>query len=210
MKIVGMILSVWLFGSAAHAQPWNEWFQQEETARRYSVEQIMALRAYAGALKKGYGIVRDGLQTIDALKKGDFDQHLAYITGLRTVNPHIKDYSKRAAILLAQADQVSRLYRRWINGEPNLLPEEKQYGQRVYQQLEETGNEIMRQLQEVCTVAHLEMDDAARLRRIDALHQQAADISFFARHLDSGFRQLAGQRRQAQKEGSVLQQFSLK
>lgn len=212
MKIVVLCLVACLSLSTAQGQLWNEWFRQEKTALRYSAEQIAALRTYAGALQKGYAIVRDGLQTIDAIKKGDFLQHLSYITGLRQINPLVEGYGKGAAILAIQlqTNKVFDQYRAFTMKTNLLQPGEKLYGQEVFQKITESAEELVRQLHVVLKEDCLAMDDAARLERMDIIHQQMADIYAFARHFEEGFRLLAGQRQQGQKEGKVLHQFSLK
>ncbi len=64
------------------AQTFSEWFRQKKTQQRYLLEQIAALRVYAGYVHKGYGIVSDGLQTVRDITNVEFNLHGFFISGV--------------------------------------------------------------------------------------------------------------------------------
>ena len=212
MKGIGICLWLLIWGGTAQAQLWNELFRQKETALRYSAEQVAALRAYGAVLQKGYAVVQTGLQTIDALKKEDFLQHLAHITGLSEVNPAVKHKVQKTGMnqLLAQTVERSNQALQWVTGEAYLTAGEKRYGRQVYQQLIKRCHDALEELETLLTDKEGAMDDAARLQRIEGLHGEVGQVYHFALHFGVGFRLLAGQRRQAEKEGKVLEKFSQK
>ena len=194
-----------------HGQRWEEWFRQKETALRYSAAQIAALRSYADALQKGYAIAREGLDAIDAIKKGDFLQHLAYITGLRQVNPKVAG-SGNVSDMLSLHEQTrlhADRFRDFIAGEAHLDGAEKNYGREVFRRVESTAAYLSGQLNFLLREGLLEMDDVERLERIRLLLGEMESLYRFARHFGEGFRQLAAQRRQVAKEEKVLRQFGL-
>jgi hypothetical protein len=41
-----------LFVQVSTAQTWSEWFSQKKTQKKYLLEQVAALKIYAGYLKK--------------------------------------------------------------------------------------------------------------------------------------------------------------
>ena len=200
-----------LQASAGRAQLWEEWFKQDETALRYSAEQIAALRTYASALRKGYNIVREGLHTIDRIKKEDFMQHLAYISGLSAVNPQVKNNMKAASLMSLEEDlvQSERQFVRWIKEATFLSSEEKVYGQQVSQQLVKAGYTIGEEFRKVSTDGTFAMDDASRLQRIELLHAQFTRIYHLFRELAGSFHSLEMMRGQGQKERGILKQWSL-
>jgi len=106
MKNVLLILVVVIFSKDVYGQNWSEWFDQKSTQKKYLIQQIAALKVYAGYAAKGYEIVKSGLGVIKNGKKGDFDLHSDYFTSLTAVNPSIKKYSKVLAIFSMQVSMV--------------------------------------------------------------------------------------------------------
>src|SRR5690606_37042983 len=91
-----------LSASSAHAQTWDEWFQQKKTQKKYLIKQVAALQIYLGYVKKGYEIARQGLNLIGDIKDGDFSLHKDYFESLKAVNPAIRNSAKVAEIILLQ------------------------------------------------------------------------------------------------------------
>ena len=200
-----------LFANSGRTQLWEEWFQQKETALRYGTEQLVALRAYGEALQKGYSIVQEGLHTIDRIKKGDYLQHLNYITGLLGVNDALKNNYKVADLLSLQGKLVrsEQQFKRWVQQDKFLSREEKEYGQQLFLQLVKGGYVMVEELYQIISSDVYSMDDAGRLQRIRRLEEQLMKSYQFSQEGERSFRALALLRRQGEKEQGVLRQWSL-
>ena len=211
MKAIIICTLLLLLANSGRTQLWEEWFRQKETALRYSVEQVTALRAYGEALQKGYSIVQEGLHTIDRIKKGDYLQHLNYITGLLGVNESLNNNHKVADLLALQEKLVrgEQQFTRWVQQDKFLSREEKEYGQQLFQQLVKGGYMMVKELQQIISSDVFSMDDAGRLQRMGRLEEQLLNSCRFSKEVERGFKALALLRRQGEKEQGVLRQWSL-
>src|SRR5258706_14560273 len=99
--IMGFVMCSASFCSI-HAQTAEEWTQQKKTQIKYLLQQIAANKVYIDYLEKGYSIARNGLQTIQNIKKGDFNLHFNFFDSLKKVNPKIKGWAKVADIIAYQ------------------------------------------------------------------------------------------------------------
>ena len=78
-------------------------FNQNNTQRKYLMEQIAMLQTYLGYIKQGNNIVRDGTKLIGGSKEGELDLHKGYFSSLRAVNTKFRDNEKVRAILAMQS-----------------------------------------------------------------------------------------------------------
>ncbi|MGB4400952.1 MAG: hypothetical protein WBJ10_16380, partial [Daejeonella sp.] len=74
MKAILILFIVSMSGNLM-AQTWDEIFKQKETQKKYLVQQLAALKLYAGYLKKGYDIADKGISSIKAFSNGEFKLH---------------------------------------------------------------------------------------------------------------------------------------
>src|ERR1700730_10865994 len=82
--------------------------QQQQKQIQRLLEQIVANKLYIGYLEKGYKIVHSGLQTIQGIKKGDFNLHFDFFDSLQKVNPKIKTYGRVAEIISFQLQIIKK------------------------------------------------------------------------------------------------------
>lgn len=94
MKRLFTLVLFALLSSGVKAQTFGEWFRQGATQKKYLLQQIAGLQVYIGYVQKSYSIAKQGLNTVSAIKHGEFNLHKDYFNSLRTVNPKIKNYSK--------------------------------------------------------------------------------------------------------------------
>src|SRR5258706_12690912 len=80
-------------------QTTEEWTEQKKTQIKYLLQQIAANKIYIDYLEKGYQIAHGGLQTIQNIKKGDFNLHIGFLDSLKKINPAIKNWAKIADII---------------------------------------------------------------------------------------------------------------
>lgn len=162
------------------AQTWSEWFRQKQTQKKYLLEQVMALRMYAGQLQKGYEVARSGLGMVRDLGNGELNLHSAFISGLKKVNPSIRNSAKVAEIL-----ELQLCIGRAFNGLDELAF--LSVSNRLYVASVRAGlwKECLVDLEElllVITSGKLEMTDSERLAGLDRVYLSMREKSAFAQH----------------------------
>jgi hypothetical protein len=176
--IIAILLVVFFKGQA---QSWDEFFNQKKTQKKYLAEQIAALQVYAGYLQKGYTITRDGINTVQSIRKGDFNLHNNFFTSLGIVNPAIKHYAKVAEIIVVQigiAKQASSTMKQCRNGR-QLTAIEINYLQSVFNRLLDDCMQSLDELNTVISNGNTQMKDDERIKRIDAIYTDMQDKQVF-------------------------------
>ncbi len=204
MKKIILIITALFLAHTMQAQTFAEWFQQSKTQKKYLLEQIAALQAYATVLKKGYNVAQEGLTTIGDIKNGDFGLHSSYFNSLKAVNPEVRKYPRVTDILSIQQNIQS------ITGQSkskaklsNLLTSnEKDYISGVYGRLNTDCLETLSELEAVTTPGKLEMKDDERIRRIDRLYAQSQSQYGFAKSFSNDLLLLLARK---DKQGTDLQ-----
>lgn len=87
ISLLGLVFLLLFVGTNAFGQTWGEFFSQKKTQKKYLLEQLVALKMYAGYLKKGYDIVGSGIGTVWDIKNGEFSLHSTFFSSLKSVNP---------------------------------------------------------------------------------------------------------------------------
>ncbi|MCD0470603.1 hypothetical protein [Flavobacterium sp. JAS] len=147
--------------------------QAQARQRKMLLEQIAALKIYIDYGKKGYGMVKNGLNLIEDLKDGEMSSHLDYFVSLKKVSPKIKNYIRVAQIIDLQLKIVTT-YKKTTN---ELLEDDLFYGseldyiQRSFERVFQNCNRTLEELLTLTTDSTVEMKDAKRLERIDLLYQ---------------------------------------
>lgn len=204
--ITGAILSV---NTHCQAQTWKEWFKQKKTQKEYLVQQIVALQVYLGYVKKGYEIVKGGLDLIGDIKEGKFNLHKDYFASLDAVNPAISNSAKVTYILALQQliqKDIQALYEDCRNNE-NYTADETGYLSKVYANLLEECDASVDDLTTVITDDKLQMKDDERLARIDKIFDEMQNIYAFTRDFGNGARLLALQRYRDCNDVAVIEQL---
>ncbi|WP_162054696.1 hypothetical protein [Pontibacter pamirensis] len=180
MKV--FLLSMFMLTAVTlQAQTFDEWFRQKNTQRKYLVQQIAALQAYAGVLREGYSIARQGISTVEHIKNSDLGLHQDFFGSLQLINPTIGG-SARIADILRYYEAITRNLR-------EILPVLRQSGklqEHELEHLEEVKARVLatcaRNLEElwlVLTENEWKMTDAGRLQRLELLYQHTHDTFFF-------------------------------
>jgi hypothetical protein len=68
------------------------------------LQQIGALQTYIRIAEQGYQATEKGLETIRAIRKGEFDLHTGFFHSLSVVNPAVKNMLAAAWLLRWQED----------------------------------------------------------------------------------------------------------
>lgn len=167
-----------LFSLGASSQTWSEWFSQKKIQQKYLLEQLAALKLYAGYLKKGYDIANSGLSFIKDASKGEFNLHEGYFSSLKKVSPVIPGSCAVAQIMEKQLS-ILRVIRR-INGRMKSFPVHADYLIRVRNNLQQSCFDDLEELLLVLASGKLEMGDEERLSRIDKINAAMEEKEAFA------------------------------
>lgn len=148
-------------------------------AQSYEVQQLILdweklaqLKNILKDMYKGYEIVEKGYTTIRDISHGNFDLHKAFLDGLLSVSPVVKQYYKVAEIIQDEAAIVREYksaYSRF-KADPHFTADEISYIGKVFDQLFDQTLKNLNDLVTVLTDGQLRASDDERLRQIDALH----------------------------------------
>jgi hypothetical protein len=199
-----------VFSILANAQTLAEWTQQKKTQIQYLLDQIAANKVSIDYLEKGYEIVRTGLNTIQNIKKGDFNLHLDFFGSLEIVNPKIKTYTRVADIIAYQVRIVKNISTTIKNlkesGQFNT--NELDYSKAVFENLLDECVKNVDELYLVITSGALQMTDDERIKRIDQLYTDMQDKYSFCQSFSEEHSVLAMQRLGEQLEIKFSKQLN--
>jgi len=206
MKIYILILSL-VFSILANAQTLAEWTQQKETQIKYLLDQIAANKVSIDYLEKGYELSRTGLNTIQNIKKGNFNLHRDFFGSLEIVNPKIKTYTRVADIIAYQVRIVKNISTTIKNLKESrqFNTEELDYSKAVFENLLDECLKNVDELYLVITSDELQSDsyrmtDDERIKRIDQLCTDMQDKYSFCQSFSKECSVLAMQRLSEQVE----------
>jgi hypothetical protein len=207
LLVAVLLLSV--FPLSLSAQTWGEWFKQKKTQKRYLLEQIAALKVYAGYLKKGYEIVDGGLSTVRDITRGEFSLHNAFISSLKQVSPAIRKDARVAEIIALQIGILGGFSE--VKGNGYLSAEELAYVRLVQGAVTQECFHDLEELLLVLTSGKLEMKEDERLMRLAAIYENVLDKSAFVRDFCGNIFSLVSQRRSGEQEiGDIFRMYHFK
>ena len=196
MKKISLILSLLLCIQIVQAQIWAEWFRQNSTQKKYLLQQIAALKVYAGYLEKGYTITRNGLGFIQQFRQGEVNLHNTYFTSLLGVNPIIKKYAIVAAIITLQKDilkECRQALQQFRNSHQFTEAEMTYLKEVCYKLIAACANDL-HALSMLLTKGYFQLKDNERLAAIEGLHASMKDNLIFIRSFAGNNKELAIQR----------------
>jgi hypothetical protein len=198
---LGLLLCFQCF--SIQAQTWSEFFQQKKTQKQYLLEQVIALKVYAGYLEKGYEIAGDGLGLIRDFKNGEFGLHGLFFSALKAVSPLIKDNPRMVALLGMEASVLKTASKSY--GDLYWSNAEAQYISSVQSDLKQGCGADLEALLLLVSAGKLEMSDDERLKRFDALYLVVGERYTSARDFDASVCLLLAQKTIAIKEFKQLE-----
>jgi hypothetical protein len=159
------------------AQNRDEWFHQKKTKRKYLLEQIAALQVYLEYGKEGYEIAHNGLNTIQGIKKGDFDLHSEFFGSFSRVNPKIKNWARITDILLYQVGIISKAEHtiKELTKSEEFTNEEIHYCKSVIDKLLDECSVGIDLLFLLISKDAIELKDNERMARIESIRSSFAD-----------------------------------
>lgn len=160
------------FSMSSQAQTFSEWFRQKKTQKKYLMQQIVALKVYAGYLKDGYAIASKGIHSIESFTNGEFGLHEAFFNSLKVVSPLIANHEKVDDILTWQ-DEIKKGFSAFFK---RTLPvQRKEYVEQVKDKLLSECDLDMEELLQLISSGELELSDDERLKRLTKIHDRMKD-----------------------------------
>ncbi|WP_281225416.1 hypothetical protein [Flavobacterium aquiphilum] len=145
--------------------------------------QIAALQVHIDYVKKGYTVVKKGLNFIGDVKKGEVNLHSGYFNSLKQVNPKIRKYYKVAEIISLQL-KIVKIYKRTreqLRVSDLFHGDELDYIERSFDRLLADCDDVLEVLMEVTLDSKLKMKDDQRIIRIDELYEAMLDNYAFCK-----------------------------
>ncbi|MBC6109498.1 hypothetical protein ACFOG5_04425 [Pedobacter fastidiosus] len=205
ISFLGVALLLLFVGTSAFGQTWGEFFNQKKTQKKYLLEQLVALKMYAGYLKKGYDIVGSGVGTVKDIKNGEFSLHSTFFTSLKNVNPAIRKNAKVSSIISLQISIVKAF--KSIGDNDGLELSDNQYILGVKDRVTDNCLDDMEELLLVITSGRLEMSDDERIERLDSIYERMRDKAAFAQSFTAQVNLLIHQRKNEQKSINHLREI---
>lgn len=199
-----------LMAVGLQAQTFSEWFRQKKTQKKYLIEQIAALKIYAGFAARGYKIGREGLGLIGRIKDGDFNLHRDFFGSLKYANPEIRKYPRVADILRIQEQIMSVSDNALKVLQENSLrrPTELAYCRSVFSRLYQDCEQDLTMLEDLIgTDGRFTMTDDERIKRIDGLFKSMEQRGDFTRQFSNGILFLIGSRERELKETGKIKKL---
>lgn len=196
-----LIILLTAMATVTRAQTWNEVFKQKETQKKYLIQQIAAMKLYAGYLKKGYDIANKGINSIKDISKGEFDLHQSFFTSLKMVNPAIAGNSKIAQVIAWQMTISKDLLA--LNSRTELPPSDKSYIRQVRLKVMKECEQDMEELLLVITQGKLEMKDDERINRLDKVYESMKDKYQFTQSFSNQVKTLSLQKEQEERNNEA-------
>ncbi|SDM97678.1 hypothetical protein SAMN05421813_13132 [Daejeonella rubra] len=187
--------------TVTRAQTWNEVFKQKETQKKYLIQQIAAMKLYAGYLKKGYDIANKGINSIKDISKGEFDLHQSFFTSLKMINPAIAGNSKIAQVIAWQVTISKGLLT--LNSRTELPASDKSYIRQVRLKVMKECEQDMEELLLVITQGKLEMKDDERINRLDKVYESMKDKYQFTQSFSNQVKTLSLQKEQEERNNEA-------
>ena len=156
-----------------YGQTFAEWFSQKKTQRKYLVQQIAALNAYRLAAVKGYHMAKGGLGAIGGYLSSEYLLHDTYYSGLKKVNPAIKNDPQVKDILIWQQAIITTTAQ--LKRQQGLTADEAAYVKSVCGAVLKDCNAELSDLETIISDNKSEMSDEERLRQIGRLHSNMQD-----------------------------------
>lgn len=168
-------------------------------------EKLTQLKNILSDMKKGYQIVSKGYTTIKNISEGNFNLHNAFISGLMTVSPAIKNY-KRVPDIINNQKNILKEYKAAFNRfkkSGNFNPDEIQYLGNVYNNLFRQSLQNLDEFAMIITSSKLSMSDDERLKAIDRIFADTEDKLQFLRDFNTKTNILSIQRTRERQDLST-------
>lgn len=186
-----------LAAGSARAQSFSfgDLFGQAKKQKQYYLQQIAAYQAFRAELKQGYAVISNGLSGIRDIDLAELNAHEAYYRSLARPSASVSGSSQVQDILDWQG-AIRRCYQ----------GQDDPYVNRVGSGVLDQCRQDLEVLNDLLTSGKWQLDDAERLRRLEALHQSMLDKYTFSRGFCQAAHVLQLQRQQENRGLQRLKQ----
>lgn len=195
-----MVLISMGFNAQAQSFSFSDLFGQANKQKQYYLQQIAAYNAFESELKQGYGVLKNGLNSIRDINTAELNAHSTYYTSLKQPSGTIKNSSQVQDILQWQTEIVNSFNQHFTG----LTSDEQSYIATVKANLLNECNADLTDLQNLLTSGTLQMTDDERLKRLAKIHEDMQDKYQFTRGFCNSVKLLAMQRQQNSYDTKTL------
>lgn len=168
VKVIVLMILIGL-SEAAYSQGVVGFFTQKQTQTQYLVQQIAALKVYAGYLKQGYKIVDGGLNTISDIKDGHLKLDENYFEGLKRLHPKVRHQSAAVVNVHNNILRTIALGRKLIREASSLDHSDGAVAEEVFKNAQKTAGDLHISLEQILDEG-LNMTDDERLGRVNQIY----------------------------------------
>lgn len=196
-----LLFTFLLVPALGFAQNWDEFFKQKETQREYLLQQLVALKIYAGYLKEGYETIQGGLTNIRKFTNGELDLHSFFFSSLANIHPVIKNNPRALEVILS----ITRIQKDFngLNG-LSLTAAHREYVIQVKAKIMKESEKDLQELAMLLTNDVLEMDDEERLARLDKIYESSMEKVRFTRFFVSEVKEVLLLKRKESNDAQTL------
>lgn len=174
-------------------------------------EKLTQLKNILTDMKKGYQIVSKGYNTIKDISEGNFNLHEAFINGLMSVSPAIRNYRRVPQIIDCQkriVQEYKAAFTRY-KSKGTFSVSEIDYLSTVYNNLFTQSLRNLDELATILTSSKLSMSDDERLKAIDKIFEDTEEKLQFLRDFNSKTDILMIQRLKEKRDIEATQKLHL-
>lgn len=170
-KDVKMIMLVILIGlcNIGYSQGVVGFFTQKQTQTQYLVQQIAALKVYAGYLKQGYKIVDGGLNTIENIQGGHLKLDEQYFDGLKRLHPKVRHQSAAVVKVHNNILKTIALGRKLVREASSLDGSDGAFAEEIFKNAQRTAGDLHISMEQILDEG-LKMTDDERLERVNQIY----------------------------------------
>ncbi len=202
-KRVLPVVMIVLVSQMATGQGVIGFFTQKQTQTQYLIQQITALKIYAGYLNQGYKIVDGGLKTIGDLKEGHLKLDESFFDGLKSIHPKVR---RRAAEVLKLHKEIPIQILRGMKlarASKAININEKDFVVQVFENIKVHLSKLYSEL-ELAIDSQLSMSDDERLIRVEKVYDAMQSLQVFLKSFYKDLQKLEIQKQQELKDVKVL------
>lgn len=180
-----LLILIGCFPVTIQAQTFDELFKQKKTQIQYLITQIAELQIYLQNVKKGYEVVRSGMNTVKNIRNGEFTLHDLYYTSMGLVNPLIRQSPGALQIArhLQYTLKAAMGLQNLLNNEIAFNEDSRKYIRECIYRLLEDAEKVRLELLDLTTDNSFELSDDQRLNRLAVLNQRSLSQVKFIKSL---------------------------
>lgn len=168
--------------------------------------QIAALKVYIEEARKGYSVVKKGIQFVGAVKRGELGLHRLHYLGLEQVNPKIKKHVQVGEMIVLQLRIIklqTRSYKK-VLAIDLFHGDEIDYIQRVFEKLLSDCSITLEELAALTANSKLSLSDDERLQKLGTLYQRMQSNYRFCKVFSSEVDQLILVRTKEKQDSNTM------